>query len=223
MKAQTKRLFVTGIGTGIGKTVVSAVLTEALAADYWKPVQAGNLEASDTMLVRSLVRNSLSVIHPEKYRLQTACSPHLAARLDGLTLDPERLNLPRPDRERILIIEGAGGLLVPLREDFLVADLIKQFDASVVLVSQSYLGSINHTLLSLEALRARSLKLAGIIFNGESNAESEAIILSYSGAPLLGRIPLLSMLSADTVSSAAAAADFNGPLRAGLAPFFGPV
>lgn len=181
-----KNYFVTGIGTNIGKTIVSAILTEALEADYWKPIQAGDLEHADSLKVKDLISNSTTKIHSEAYRLNQPMSPHAAAKLDNITIDLDKLTLPKTQNN--LIIEGAGGLMVPLNEKELVIDLIKKLDVEVILVSQNYLGSINHTLLSLESLKIRKLKVKGIIFNGEENLETEQFILNYSGARFLGRV-----------------------------------
>lgn len=178
-----KKYFVTGIGTDIGKTVVAAILTEALAADYWKPVQAGNLEYTDTDTVRNLISNPQSVFHPEAYRLQLPASPHQAAAAEHIFIDPANLNIPPTARN--LIIEGAGGLMVPLNDSFLMIDLIAQSNCDVILVSKNYLGSINHTLLSIEVLQRRNIPLAGIVFNGEPNPASEDYILKYTGLPKL--------------------------------------
>ena len=182
-----KKYFVTGIGTGIGKTIVSAILTEKLKADYWKPVQAGELDNSDTTKVKSLVSNSQSVFHPETYALTQPFSPHKSAAIDGMVIDMQRFVAPKTNNN--LIIEGAGGLMVPLNNQFLVIDLIKQLNAEVILVSQNYLGSINHTLLSIQTLKQYKIPIAGIIFNGDSNANSEEYILNYTCIKLLGRIP----------------------------------
>jgi dethiobiotin synthetase len=181
-----RKLFVTGIGTGIGKTVVSAVLTETLKADYWKPVQCGELDNTDTMKVSSLISNTSSVFHPEAYRLSGFMSPHAAAPLDGVEISLN--NIIIPDTDNTLVMEGAGGLMVPLNSKDLVIDLIGVLRCEVVVVSQNYLGSINHTLLTLAALKHRELSVAGIIFNGEENRESEKIILEQTGAKLMGRI-----------------------------------
>ncbi|MEO6523675.1 MAG: dethiobiotin synthase [Mucilaginibacter sp.] len=167
-------IFITGIGTGIGKTIVSAVMVEHFKADYWKPIQSGDLDNSDTLMVKSLISNSTSVFHPEAYRLTQPYSPHKSAALDGITIDPAKIILPKTQNQ--LIIEGAGGLMVPLNDTFLMIDLIKQLDAEVILVSKNYLGSINHTLLSIEALKYRSIPLKMIIFNGEPDVDSESII-----------------------------------------------
>ena len=181
-----RRLFVTGIGTDVGKTVVSAILVEALQADYWKPIQAGNLDESDSLRVRSLISNPVSVIHPEGFCLKTAAAPHLAANIEGISISPDNITLP--ETSNTLIIEGAGGVLVPLNEREVIADLIKRLDAPVVIVSRNYLGSINHTLLSIEALRARRIKLLGVIFNGEGASSAEDAILRIGEVQCLGRV-----------------------------------
>ncbi|HTD98832.1 MAG TPA: dethiobiotin synthase [Mucilaginibacter sp.] len=182
-----KPLFVTGIGTGIGKTIVSAILVEKLKADYWKPVQSGDLDDSDSIKVKSLISNTESVIHSEAYRLSQPFSPYKSAAIDNIAIDPEKFILP--DTNNTLIIEGAGGLMVPLNSNFLMIDLIKQLDAEVVLVSQNYLGSINHTLLSLETLKNYGIAVKGIIFNGPKDGYSEEFILAYSQVKYLGHIP----------------------------------
>ena len=169
-----KPLFVTGIGTGVGKTYVSAHLVETMQADYWKPIQSGDLEATDTMKVQSMVKNPISVFHPEAYRLTQPFSPHKSAELDGIVIDPVKIILPKTQNQ--LIVEGAGGLMVPLNNHFLMIDLIAQLQAEVVLVVMHYLGSINHTLLSIEMLKQRGLPINHIIFNGIKEAYSENVI-----------------------------------------------
>lgn len=181
-----RKIFITGIGTDIGKTVASAILTEALEADYWKPIQAGELDNSDSIKVANLITNNKTKIHPEAYRLTQPMSPHAAAKLDGLEIKLDEIQLPNTNNN--LIIEGAGGLLVPLNQQELIIDLIKKVEAEVVLVSQNYLGSINHTLLSLEVLRLKGLNVLGVIFNGEENKETEQYILDYTKVKCLGRI-----------------------------------
>lgn len=188
-----KPLFVTGIGTDVGKTIVSAILVEKLKADYWKPVQAGDLENSDTMKVKSLVSNTKSVFHPEAYRLTQPFSPHKAAALDGIEIDPANIQLPQTTNR--LIIEGAGGLMVPLNDKFLIIDLIKQLDAEVVLVSKNYLGSINHTLLSIYLLNKYNISIKGIVFNGSEDEFTESFIQSYTGLPLIGMIRIIKNLN----------------------------
>lgn len=182
-----KTIFVTGIGTGIGKTIVSAALVEKLKADYWKPVQSGDLNNSDTITVKSLTTNTVSVFHPETYKLTQPFSPHKSAAIDGIKIDQNKIMLPKTSNT--LIIEGAGGLMVPLKDKFLMIDLIKQLNAEVILVSRNYLGSINHTLLSIDALKHRNISIKGIIFNGLKDIYSKDFILDYSGVESLGHIP----------------------------------
>ena len=177
---------VAGIGTGIGKTFVSAILAEALEADYWKPVQAGNLDFTDTDFVKQATSNTKTHCHPEAYRLTMPMSPHAAARIDGVSIEPGNLHLP--ESENRIIIELAGGLMVPLGNDYLNIDLLKQWGLPVVLVSQNYLGSINHTLLSVAVLKLHGIRLEGIIFNGEPNKATEDFILSYTGSSCMARI-----------------------------------
>ena len=170
-------LFVTGIGTDVGKTVVSAILVEKLKADYWKPIQSGDLDNSDTMKVQALISNPISKFHPEAYRLTQPFSPHKSAALDGLIIDIDQINIPQTENQ--LIIEGAGGLMVPLNDKEFIVDLIEKFDAEVVLVVKHYLGSINHTLLSLELLKQRKIKVKALIFNGDEDEYSEQLIKNY--------------------------------------------
>ncbi|WP_145854331.1 dethiobiotin synthase [Pedobacter suwonensis] len=193
------KYFITGIGTGIGKTLVSAILTEKLKADYWKPIQSGDLETSDSITINSLVSNSRTVIHPESYRLTQPLSPHLSARLDGIEIDLNQINLPETNNN--LIIEGAGGLMVPLNETELIVDLIKKLEVEVILVSQNYLGSINHTLLSVNLLRQYEIPVKGIIFNGTENEETERYILQYTKIKKLGYIPGLDQIDKAHIAS----------------------
>lgn len=183
------RVVVAGIGTEVGKTVISAILVEALKADYWKPVQAGELSCSDTDKVRQWIGGPENRYHPEGYRLQLPMSPHAAAAREGIEIDPSRLVLP--ETQNPLVIELAGGLMVPLTPDFLNIDLLQRLRLPVVLVSNYYLGNINHTLLSVEVLKRRTVKCLGIIFNGERNEETRSVILSYTGLkPLLDVNPM---------------------------------
>lgn len=181
-----KKIFVTGIGTDVGKTVISAILTEALEADYWKPVQAGDLDSSDSIKVKRYISNSSTKIFKEGMRLTSPMSPHAAADIDGVEIKLSDFTLPKTSNN--LVVEGAGGLMVPLNNKDLIIDLIKHLGIEVVLVSQNYLGSINHTILSIDALKNREIKVLGIIFNGETNDETEKYILNYSGLPCLGRV-----------------------------------
>ncbi|MFM1754067.1 MAG: hypothetical protein RLZZ236_1006 [Bacteroidota bacterium] len=179
------KLFITGISTDVGKTIASAIIVEALQADYWKPIQAGDLDHSDTHKVQSLVSNTQSQFHSNSYALQTPASPHLAAAIDGITITMNQIQEPKTTNH--LVVEGAGGILVPLNETQSVVDLI-QPDYKVIVVSRHYLGSINHTLLTIEALQNRQIQVAGIIFSGDENKSSESIILSRTGVPFVGRI-----------------------------------
>lgn len=187
-------LIVSGIGTDVGKTVVSAILCEALKADYWKPIQAGDLIFSDSSKVRDFLdaRNDLT-IWPEAYRLSQPLSPHAAAERDGVTISLEVLSAAQPDeqalRDRHLVIELAGGLMVPLSQSLSTIDLIKQLSLPVVLVANYYLGSINHTLLSLHLLKDLDVSVLGVVFNGKPNVESRDVILAQGGVELLAEIP----------------------------------
>ena len=176
--------FVTGIDTDSGKTLVSAILCEALGADYWKPVQAGL--PMDSATVRDLITNPASKIHQERYCLKTPASPHAAAKLDGVRIELADFVLPKTTND--LIIEGAGGCLVPLNEHDFVIDLAHQFNTEIIVVADLYLGSINHTLLTIHELQRRQSKVKGIIFNGEPNLQSEEIILKHAGLRCLLRI-----------------------------------
>lgn len=177
--------FITGIGTDVGKTIVSAIITEALEADYWKPIQAGDLENSDTHKVERLITNKKTVFHPNSFALKTPMSPHAAAEIDEIKITSAKIKPPKTTNN--LVIEGAGGLLVPLNNKETIIDLIRPVD-KVILVSRHYLGSINHTLLSIEALESRGLQCFGIIFNGQKNETSEDIIMKMTGVHCLGRI-----------------------------------
>lgn len=201
-----KTIFITGIGTGIGKTIISAVVVEKLKADYWKPVQSGDIDNSDTLKVESLVTNTASVFHPEAYRLTQPFSPHKSAAIDGISINSDKFIVPETDNT--LIIEGAGGLMVPLNDDFLIIDLIKQLNAEVILVSQNYLGSINHTLLSIDALKNRGIPIKGIIFNGLKDIYSKEFILNYSGVELLGHVPEYTVLNKKAIIDAGTYIDF---------------
>jgi dethiobiotin synthetase len=179
------KIFVTGIGTDVGKTIASSIITESLQADYWKPIQAGDLDNSDSHKIERYISNDKTVIHPNSYKLNTPASPHLAAEIDGITIDLAKIVAPETDNH--LVIEGAGGLFVPLNNQDTIIDLI-QPDYKVVVVSRHYLGSINHTLLTVEALQNGNIKIAGIIFSGEQNQATESIILSKTGINCIGRI-----------------------------------
>ena len=193
------RLFVTGIGTEVGKTVVSAILTEALQADYWKPVQAGDLDYSDTHKVKDMVSNSKSVFHDESFALNHPISPHAAAERDGLEISLREFKIP--ETENHMIIEGAGGLMVPLNSKDCIIDLIENLAVEVVLVSRNYLGSINHTLLSVEALVSRGISIKGVIFNDKENVDTESVILKMTGLKCLGRVEKEEDLTQEVISN----------------------
>ena len=178
------KIFITGIGTDVGKTVVSAIVTEALEADYYKPVQAGDLSNSDTMTVERLISNKASKFHNNSYALNTPMSPHAAAEIDGVEIALSKIVVP--DTDNHLIIEGAGGILVPLNNEQTILDIIDP-TYKVIVVSRHYLGSINHTLMTLEILKARGLDVH-MIFNGDEHLTTESIILQMTNVPVLGRI-----------------------------------
>ena len=186
-KTQLKnmKLFITGIGTDVGKTIASSILVEALEADYWKPIQAGDLDNSDTNKVEKYVSNTTTIFHKSAYALQTPASPHFAAEIDGITIDLNEIKQPKTKNH--LVVEGAGGVLVPLNNKDCVIDII-QPDYKVIVVSRHYLGSINHTLMTIEILKSRKLNVAGIIFSGDENKATESIILEKTKVPMIGRI-----------------------------------
>ncbi len=187
--------FVSAIGTDSGKTVVSAIICQALHADYWKPIQCGTPD--DTNTVKTLVSNDATVFHPEKYFLKMPASPHAASKAEGIEIELKSMNLPATSNT--IIIEGAGGLMVPLNDSDNVMDMIPRFGAEVVLVSNYYLGSINHSLLSIAVLKKQGIKVKGIIFNGEKNEESKRIILKRSGYRCLLELPTLADVNKETI------------------------
>lgn len=179
------KIFVTGIGTDVGKTVIAAIIVEALKADYWKPVQAGDLEFSDSHVIQELISNSDTQLFENSYALKTAMSPHAAAEIDGINIELDQIHAPKTENH--LVIEGAGGLLVPLNDSETILDLIEE-DYKIIVVSKHYLGSINHTLLTVENLIHNGFKIAGIIFNGREHKSTEEIIAKITEVPILGRI-----------------------------------
>lgn len=188
--------FIIGIGTEVGKTVVSAIVTEALEADYFKPIQAGDLDYSDTHKVKDLISNSKSKFFNNAYALKTPMSPHAAAEMDNIEIQLEKIK--RPKTQNNLVIEGAGGLLVPLNSKDCIIDLIDKTD-KIILVSRHYLGSINHTLLSVEALKSRGFSNIGIIFSGDEHPTTERIILEKTGLFCIGRISEEKSFSKDVI------------------------
>jgi dethiobiotin synthetase len=185
-------IVVTGTDTDIGKTVFSAGLTRALGAYYWKPIQAGIEDGGDRERVAALTGLPPERLLPEAYRLATPCSPHRAAAIDGVAIDPLRL---QPPGQRPLVIEGAGGALVPVTPDLLYADLFERWNLPTVVVARTTLGTINHSLLTIEALRARGVPLLGIAFVGDAVEDSEATIARLGRVKRLGRLPLVHPLN----------------------------
>lgn len=192
---QRMQYFVTAIGTDSGKTLVSAILTEALSADYWKPIQAG--DPCDTDKVKELVSNSHSAFHAEAFKLKMPASPHAAAKAEGITLSVDDIGIVQTDND--LVVEGAGGVMVPLNDLEFVIDIARQADTEVILVADLYLGSINHTLLTIDYLKRNDFKVKGIIFNGDVNEESERIIEFHSGYKVLLHIPKLGKINPEIV------------------------
>lgn len=206
-------LFITGIGTGVGKTIVAAILVEALQADYWKPIQAGFSDGSDTLEVESLISNFRTVLYKESYKLKMAASPHIAARAEGKNIDMDYLvsdfmqfsgqENQSGAENHTLIIEGAGGLMVPLNEHEFVINLIEKLNARVILVSRNYLGSINHSLLSAAICRERNIEVMGWIFNDHYlNYEEE--IAQWSSYPKIASIPFSPLVDKTFISNQAA-------------------
>lgn len=187
--------FVTAIGTDSGKTLVSAILTEALKADYWKPIQSGQPRDTDT--VKDLVSNKITRFHPETHLFKIPVSPHAAAKYEHLTVQLDDFVLPETTNE--IIIEGAGGVLVPINDNDFVIDVARELGCPIILVANLYLGSINHTLLTVDYLKRNKIPVKGIIFNGESNLESETIIEKHSGYKVLLRLPKLSMINKEII------------------------
>ena len=179
------KYFITGIGTDVGKTVVSAIVVEALEADYWKPVQAGELQCTDAHTVEKLISNTKSKFHDHSYALGTPMSPHAAAAIDGIEIDLAKIKVPETNNH--LVIEGAGGLLVPLNDEETILDLIKD-DYKIIVVSRHYLGSINHTLLTISELRNKGLEVSGVIFNGDPHPSTEEIIKKLGKVEEIGRV-----------------------------------
>lgn len=195
------RYFVTGIDTNIGKTVVSAILVKALNASYWKPIQSGDLEHTDSMKVKEYSEASTNQIIPDRYRLTTPASPHLAAEIENIEISLNDFDIPNIPGN--LIVEGAGGLFVPLNYENTILDLIQKLSLPVILVSKNYLGSINHTLLSIHALKNRNIPIKGIIIIGDSHTPSEKAIESIGGVKILHHVPFTENLDKEFVGEQA--------------------
>ena len=198
---KNKSFFVTGIDTDIGKTIVSAILVEALNADYWKPIQSGDLHYTDTDKVKELVNEKI-ILHPETYRLNNPLSPHASAKLDNISISLDSFQLPETNNN--LIVEGAGGLLVPINEDgHYLSDIIVKLGIETLLVSKNYLGSINHTLLSITYLKSKGISIKGIIIVGEKNESSESIITKNTGVNILHRVPVVEAVTLEFIKGQA--------------------
>jgi len=198
-------IFITGIGTGIGKTVVSAIIAEALQADYWKPIQAGYDDGTDSEWMTSVLSNGRSKVYPEVYRLKLPASPHLAAKEEGRIISSEKIFTAYAQHVvpgRRLIIEGAGGLMVPLNEHEMVIDLIRKLNAKVILVSRNYLGSINHSLLTANLCRQKGIRVMGWVFNDQF-MEYEDDIVQWTGYPKLASIGKLGDIDPSVISAEA--------------------
>jgi dethiobiotin synthetase len=192
-----QNIIIAGIHTGIGKTVCSTIICQALGFDYWKPIQAGDLENSDTIFVQKNTNNSLTTFHQERYRLATAMSPHKAAAIDGVSIKKEDFVLPKTSNN--MLVETAGGIMSPINTNFLVVDLIQYLQLPVVLVSNNYLGSINHTLLTIEALNNRKIPINGIVFCGETVPSSQSFITAHTQIPILFAIPQFDNINTKTI------------------------
>ena len=191
------QFIIAGIGTEIGKTLISAIFRQGMQADYWKPVQSGNPEEADALFIGQMTRVPEGKIWDSSYMLSQPLSPHTAAEIDGIRISLDHIQLPLT--ERSLIVELAGGLMVPLNESETNLDLIAHIALPVILVSKNYLGSINHTLLSYEILKAKQIPIAGIVFNGPANASGERFILQHTGLKVLLRVPELAQINAEII------------------------
>ncbi|MDQ6904139.1 MAG: dethiobiotin synthase [Bacteroidota bacterium] len=197
-----KPIFITGTGTGVGKSLVAAIVTEALHADYWKPIQAGYEEGTDSLLMMQLLSNKKSHIHAELYRLKMAASPHIAAKAEGKKIKIKEIIKHLPKTKNQLVIEGAGGLMVPINKKEFVLDIIKKIKARVIIVSKNELGSINHSLMTAAILKKEKIDVAGWIFTEEYlNYEND--ITNWSGYPLIGSVKHLPLISRETVKTEA--------------------
>jgi len=192
-------IIIAGIHTGIGKTVCSAVICQALGYDYWKPVQAGELDNTDSIFIGKNVENTSCVVHAERYRLNIPASPHYAATMDGIEIKPGDFILPKSDNQ--IVVETAGGIMSPLSNSFLNIDLMEQLQLPCIIVSNNYLGSINHTMLTVEAMQKRNIPIKGIVFSGNEFASTREFILQYTKLPLLFSIPQLEEMNKETIAA----------------------
>lgn len=195
-------IFITGTGTDVGKTLVSAIIVEALKADYWKPVQAGFSDGTDSLFVRQVISNKITVIHPECYLLKMPASPHLAAPAEKKEITIKEIIDHLPNTKNQLIIEGAGGLMVPLNKNELMLDLIKKLNAKVIVVSKNELGSINHSLLTAAVLKSKKINVAGWVFNEEYKNYANDIA-RWSGFPVIANVKHQPVISKETIKKEA--------------------
>ena len=208
-EGKRKSYFVTGIGTDVGKTVCCAILCELLKANYWKPIQSGS--ETDTNRMQELISEKINFFK-ERYTLSQPLSPHAAAQFDNVEIGLTDFQLPNSESD--LIIEGAGGLLVPINNEGLtICDLIEHLDLEVILISRHYLGSINHTLLTIESLKSRNIKIKGIIYNGEELPQTEEIIERISGLKTLFRIPTFQEINKESIANFASTLKQDGILQ----------
>lgn len=191
-------IIIVGIHTGIGKTICSAIVCQALGYDYWKPVQAGDLDNTDSIFIKRNVTNENCFVHPEAYKLTIPASPHYAAELDGVEIMPGDIKMPPTNNQ--LVIETAGGVMSPLSNSFLNIDLAAQLNLPAIIVSNNYLGSINHTLLTVAAMQQRNIPVKGLVFSGKEFASTREFILQYTKLPLLFSIPQLEEISKETIA-----------------------
>lgn len=195
-------IFITGTGTDVGKTLIASIVTEALQADYWKPVQAGFADGTDSLRIRDLISNDQTKIHPELYLLEMPASPHLSAPAEGKEIKIKEIIHHLPKTKNQLIIEGAGGLMVPLNKHKLILDLIKKLNAKVIIVSKNELGSINHSLLTAAVLKKEKIPVLGWVFTEEyKNYEEE--IGEWSGYPVIASVKHLPVISKETIKEEA--------------------
>ncbi|NQX80966.1 MAG: dethiobiotin synthase [Flavobacteriaceae bacterium] len=193
----SKTIFVTGISTEVGKTVVSAIITQALKADYWKPIQAGELDYCDSAKVENLIDNDRTIFYKNSFALKTPMSPHAAAEIENIEISVDKIK--RPISQNTLVIEGSGGLLVPINSSETMIDLILPSD-KVIVVSKNYLGSINHTLMTVEVLKSRGLNILGLVFNGEPNKSTEDIICKMTSLPIIANIEQEDEINKDMIN-----------------------
>lgn len=197
-----RRIFVTGIGTDVGKTLVSAILAKAWNLDYWKPIQAGNLDALESDKVKQLLLGTTSIIHPTTYLLSQATAPHYAAEKDGININIEDIKIPVT--ELPLLIEGAGGLMAPINQHETMLDFIRYHQCEVIVVSRNYIGSINHTILTIEMLRNEKIPLHGIVFNDIDSYQAIPFITQYTSVPVIGQVPFLGNIDCETIERVSA-------------------